>query len=340
MPRITSLDPGYTTGMLSLYPEAKDDKDILYRVANNAETTLVQSLPYSGKYIIVNDTGAFPETGLLRLWTPSTSNAELVYYGKKTSTAFTNLIRGFCASRQNQWSSGTIVSNSVMAEHHNVLKDAVINLETNLGTESYPEPESLNGILKYLEVKHVTPKPSFRGFPLRGPSKLTVTFQNFSNLNVIRYLWDFGDGTTSIERNPTHTYLQEGIYTIKLSVITSTGAQGTITKNNYVTVSDDELTPFFYVQPLDSSYPNYSIETATNLGVEPQTFRFVDQSDGKIQQRYWVFGDGSTATILDPNIHTVEHTYQNADNYKPSLLLVLQNETIKTAFIAGDITVI
>ncbi len=32
------------------------------------------------------------------------------------------------------------------------------------------------------------------------------------------YQWDFGDGTTSQEANPTHTYAEKGKYTIKITV--------------------------------------------------------------------------------------------------------------------------
>ncbi len=47
----------------------------------------------------------------------------------------------------------------------------------------------------------------------------TFTFNNLntSPLNI-SFLWDFGDGTTSNEQNPTHTYLVPGVYTLKLVV--------------------------------------------------------------------------------------------------------------------------
>lgn len=48
-------------------------------------------------------------------------------------------------------------------------------------------------------------------------SELTAQFTNTS-LNADSYSWDFGDGATSTEENPSHTYASEGTYTVTLSV--------------------------------------------------------------------------------------------------------------------------
>ena len=47
--------------------------------------------------------------------------------------------------------------------------------------------------------------------------------------------WDFGDGTTSTEKDPTHTYLTPGAYTVSLTV-TGPGGDDTETKENYIIV--------------------------------------------------------------------------------------------------------
>jgi bacillolysin len=44
----------------------------------------------------------------------------------------------------------------------------------------------------------------------------TVTFSNTS-LNGVDYVWDFGDGSTSTETSPTHTYTTEGTFDVSLS---------------------------------------------------------------------------------------------------------------------------
>lgn len=48
-----------------------------------------------------------------------------------------------------------------------------------------------------------------------------LTFQNLSQ-NGSSYLWDFGDGMTSEEENPIHTFVENGTFTISLTVISET----------------------------------------------------------------------------------------------------------------------
>jgi PKD repeat protein len=351
--RNSSVDTGYQSGDLSLFPIVRDDKEQLYEVRNNAQTVLKQSLSYNGKYIIVEDNSAFPPKGLVRIGPPpgESGNAELIYYDKKTAGVFRDLIRGFAGSRQNRWSAGKSVSNSVMAEHHNAVKDAILQIERNLGTEEFPDEETLNYILKEQETRFLAPKALFRAWPLRGAPSLRVRFQNFTTGDAVRYLWDFGDGTTSVEKSPIHTYQQEGIYSVKLNVITSLGAQGISNKLNYITVSEEEKPPFFYVTPQEG----YSIETATALTVsgtptDPTVFTFVDQTDGDVTQRYWILdGDaqdeygspieGQSVEQLDPNIHVTKVVYETKGTYEPSEMVLFANQQIKRAFLTNEITV-
>ena len=347
--RNSSLDLGYTVGDLSLFPLAQDDRDQLYEVKNNAETSLRQSLTYNGKYIVVNDNSAFPNRGLLRLSPPPTkqklSNYELIYYDQKTDGIFRNLIRGFAGSRQGEWPTGSLLKNAVMAEHHNAVRDALINMERDLGTEELPAAETLNFILKEQENRFLSPKPLFRAFPIRGAPPLRVRFQNFSAGPLIRFLWDFGDGTTSVEKSPIHTYQNEGIYTVKLNIITSLGAQGVVTKTNYITVDEEEKPAFFYVTPREG----YSRETAASLDIEPTTFTFVDQTDGDITQRYWIFDgagfsddlpiESQSIAQFDPNIHTIDYTYEKPGQYQPSLLVIFSDQKLKRTFLKDLVTV-
>lgn len=342
--RISSLDSGYRTGDLSIFPEAIDDKNLLYQATNNSKVRLKQTLSYNGKSVIVETTEGFPATGLIRIGEENGTEAyELIAYGKKTSNSFLDLKRGFGGSKQTVWKPGTTyVSNSVVADHHNVLKDAIINIQTDLGTLSDPDPESLNGILKEQEVRYLTPKPLFRAFPIKGPPELTVRFQNFTTGHIVRNLWDFGDGSTSLEKSPTHTYLTEGSYTVKLNVITSTGAMGIATKTEYIVVNADESLPFFYVESISDPY---SVETASALTLEgddttPKDFVFVDQTDGDIVQRNWIFGDGENYTENDPDRHTISHIFSSPGEYIVSCIIVFANRRLKRVELAEPLIVL
>lgn len=306
--RISSLDAGYTTGDLSVYPEALDSKETLYEVKNNAETVLSQSLTFNSRFVLVDDTTAFPDKGLIRIGT------ELIYYNEKATGIFKDLKRGFAGSIQNQWSKGVPVKMTVEAETHNSVKDAILNIEGYVGLKENPDDESLHGILEAQERRFLAPRPIFRGIPLKGPPPLKVRFQNFSNKEAVRFLWDFGDGGVSTDTNPTHTYLTEGIFTVQLKMITSLGGQGVVTKSGYVIVDKDEKLPLVYVQP--------------EMGTTATTFTFIDQTDGDIITRHWIFDDGVKVTVEDPDVHTITHTYAAAGTYEPSLLVVFSDQRI------------
>jgi PKD repeat protein len=83
-----------------------------------------------------------------------------------------------------------------------------------------------------------TPTADFSGIPTSGSAPLTVQFYDQSTPGsgaiVTSWEWEFGDGSTSFNKNPTHTYTSQGTYTVKLSVTNSFGNSDTITKKNYV----------------------------------------------------------------------------------------------------------
>lgn len=317
--RISSLDSGYVSGDLSVYPEAIDSKDTLYDAKNNAETVLAHSLSYNSNFIIVEDVSKFPDKGIIRV------GEELIYYSAKQTGVFKDLVRGFAGSKHGQWSKGTSVKHAVTAEPHNACKDAILNIETFLGTKDNPDAESFNGKLKAKEKKFLAPNPKFKGFPRKGSPPLTVRFQNFSNKEAVRFLWDFGDGSTSTEANPTHEYVTEGEFTVQLRMITSLGGQGIVTKKAYVKVSEDYGFAFMYATP--------------EIGTTATTFTFVDQTLGNIIQRYWDFGDGTRVVEDDPDIHTATHTYTEPGTYDPTLLVVFSDQTVRSVHLTDKIIV-
>ncbi len=58
------------------------------------------------------------------------------------------------------------------------------------------------------------------------PTPSAITFINISS-NASSYLWNFGDGTTSTESNPVHTYAFIGTYLLRLKVTGPDGADST-----------------------------------------------------------------------------------------------------------------
>lgn len=81
-------------------------------------------------------------------------------------------------------------------------------------------------------------EPSAVSGQLNGAPPATFQFTDLSGGEVATYLWDFGDGTTSSERNPQHTYLQcpGNLCSVTLTVC-GPGGCATETKHEYILVS-------------------------------------------------------------------------------------------------------
>lgn len=67
------------------------------------------------------------------------------------------------------------------------------------------------------------PIAAFTLVPLLGQAPLNVQFTDHSLNNPTTWLWDFGDGTTSTEQNPMHTYARQGKYIVSLTVTNNSG---------------------------------------------------------------------------------------------------------------------
>lgn len=76
-----------------------------------------------------------------------------------------------------------------------------------------------------------------------------VTFIDLSGGDPISWLWDFGDGTTSSEQNPTHTYDIDGTYSVTLTVCNAIGCNE-IAQTDYIEVG---LSPDCSIATIPSS---------------------------------------------------------------------------------------
>lgn len=141
------------------------------------------------------------------------------------------------------------------------------------------------------------PVAEFIGKPLWGCAPLTVQFTDLSTGVIDSWVWAFGDGGTSTEQNPQHTYLSSGYYTISLTAI-GPGGQDSEVKLSYFTVLNTPVAKF----------------TATpDHGESPLEVQFTDRSDDPLSW-LWDFGDGSTSTEQNP-----AHTYTTTGEYEVTL---------------------
>ena len=78
-----------------------------------------------------------------------------------------------------------------------------------------------------------TVSADFTANPRKGRAPLAVAFTDLSTGSPTGWLWDFGDGQTSTEQNPMHTYQEPGYYAVKLTAV-KYGYENSITKTSYI----------------------------------------------------------------------------------------------------------
>lgn len=134
-------------------------------------------------------------------------------------------------------------------------------------------------------------------FIQRLVSGTTVSFTNTSmgGSPPFTYVWDFGDGNTSTQANPTHTYNSTGPFTACLTITDSNGCIDSTCQ-----------------QVVISTPPGCS--AAFSMQVSGMSVQFIDGSVGlgpaAVNSYQWDFGNGNTSTVQNPSqIYTNPGTY-------------------------------
>jgi PKD repeat protein len=116
---------------------------------------------------------------------------------------------------------------------------------------------------------------------------------------ITSWSWAFGDGASSTDRHPVHTYAAGGSYTVTLAVADDLGmSAGT---SRLVTVSQPNVPP-----TADFSFS----PSGTTVAFSDRS----SDSDGTIVSWSWAFGDGGTSASRNPS-----HTYAAGGSYTVTL---------------------
>jgi PKD repeat protein len=158
-----------------------------------------------------------------------------------------------------------------------------------------------NGIVRWLStftppgaqytVGSTPPTAGFSANWTSGPAPLPVQFNDTSSRDVTSWSWDFGDGSTSTQEYPSHTYLTPGIYTVSLTA-SGPGGSNTDTQANYITVttpSDYGIDQYTKLM-LHFDGPNGS-KTFTDSEITPKTV--TGHGNAQISTAYSKFGGAS-----------------------------------------------
>ena len=105
----------------------------------------------------------------------------------------------------------------------------------------------------YLHAFGLGPLYNEAGGPYHGTAlrPITLTGLAFGGIPPYQYLWDFGDGNSSGEQNPTHTYTTAGNYT---AVFTITDSEGNISTDTTTVTMDYPLPTLTIIKPTNGFY--------------------------------------------------------------------------------------
>ncbi len=145
-----------------------------------------------------------------------------------------------------------------------------------------------------------------------GIAPLTVAFTNQSTGDVQSVFWDFGDGTSSNDVNPVHTFVAAGQYTVTLTV---TGVDGSVQTVQTLIAANNPSAPV-----------TAALTASVVDGLAPLAVQFTNQSTGDIQGQTWAFGDGATSTDANP-----AYTFANPGQYTVILTVTGVDGSVQTA---------
>lgn len=133
--------------------------------------------------------------------------------------------------------------------------------------------------------------------------------------------WDFGDGNSSTQQNPSHTYTLPGTHTVSLSVLGPGLQIDEEVKLGLITVAP---------QPLAADFS----ATGTQ-GTHPLTVSFTDESTGNPPTAWlWDFGAGAPSTEQDPT-----HVYDTPGSFDVTLTVFIGQQsdtTTQTGLVTVD----
>ncbi len=230
---------------------------------------------------------------------------------------FQNTSTGLAANDSIKWTFGDGTSNNQLNPAHTYSQPGTyhvclrIQKRNTAGTLSTCVREICHDVIVETPACNLA-----AGFTFTRISPTTFHFQNTSTgiaaTDSIR--WTFGDGTSSNQLNPTHTYSQPGTYHVCLR----------IQKRNSVGVLSTCVREICHSVVVEHTLSCNLVAGFTSALISPNTFHFQNTSQGLsgTDSIRWTFGDGTSSNQYSPN-----HTYAHPGTYHVCLRIQKRNNS-------------
>jgi len=137
---------------------------------------------------------------------------------------------------------------------------------------------------------------------------LDLTYQ----ATEINYTWDFGDGTSSNDKEPIHSYSEPGVYNVKLTI------------ENYKTTVEETMIVNVNKDTLDI-ISDMDYEAVFNM-IAPAEIQFYNYSKHATSY-FWNFGDGLGSTEVEPI-----HIYETSGTKTVALNAICEGDTTTSTY--------
>ena len=131
---------------------------------------------------------------------------------------------------------------------------------------------------------------------------------------IVSYLWDFGDGYTSVQDSPTHVYTSAGKYTPKVTVIFKNGMECTVSLSKQIVVYHNPNSDF----TVNNNQPILLCARGNSICFAEKSSPGADGAPVIAWQ--WNFGDGGSSTQKNPC-----YAYSDSGNYQVTLQVTDSN---------------
>ena len=190
------------------------------------------------------------------------------------------------------------VTAGLETQQHHYAAEGVYNVKLTLADTNYCNaPET-----KMLQLRVAANVVAAFTMPDSACAPFIAHFDNTSKGGT-SFLWNFGDGTTSTDIYPQHTFTQPGKYLVKLTANDPNTCNLTHDTSKYITVLPPPVAAFTF-------QPNKPVENTPHV--------FTNQSTGATHY-WWEFGDGTTSTEVNPT-----HQYLRTGTYNVCLIATTQ----------------
>jgi gliding motility-associated-like protein len=212
---------------------------------------------------------------------------------------FTDLSTGGVTSWNWDLGNGTLSTLPNPSTTYTLPGQYTVTLTVSNGTSS-----NTKTVTAYINI-YGSPVVAFSANDTAGCPPHTVGFTNATTLGTPgagTYSWIFGDGYSSTQVSPSHTYQLPGYYNVTLIATNSGGCTKSLTKPSYIHVYEPPAIAFTAPQSYCIT-PGVATFNSTITGTPPYAYS-------------WTFGDGGTSSVANPT-----HTYALAGIYTVTLIV-------------------